>query len=213
MSELYHEGQRRLQDQFDTRRLADRIEARLVAEAIDPESWAFIERRDMFFLATVDAQGRPNCSYKGGDPGFVRVLDARTIAFPCYDGNGMYLSMGNVLVNPNVGLLFVDWEGQERLRLNGEATITPEDPLEAGWPQCQFVVRVRVREVFPNCSRYIHQYRLVELSGFVPRPESPPPVPNWKRADWAQAVLPEQDPARGERASGEPENQNRSASE
>ncbi len=126
------------------------------------------------------------------------MLDDRTIAFPCYDGNGMYLSMGNVLVNPNVGLLFVDFEGQERLRLNGDATITPGDPLEAEYPECQFVVRVRVREVFPNCSRYIHQYRLVERSRFVPRKEKPTPVPSWKRSEWARDALPEHDPARDE---------------
>ncbi|MFN2627540.1 MAG: pyridoxamine 5'-phosphate oxidase family protein [Gaiellaceae bacterium] len=61
----------------------------------------------------------PQCSYKGGDPGFVRVLDDAAIAFPCYDGNGMYLSIGNVLVTAHVGLLFVDFEGGKRLRLHG----------------------------------------------------------------------------------------------
>src|SRR3954467_6409644 len=97
---MYHEASRKLQDRFDTRRLADRIEER-VRETFDDGDRAFIEGADMFFLATADEQGRPQCSYKGGEPGFVRVLDERTIAFPNWDGNGMYLSAGNVLVNPH----------------------------------------------------------------------------------------------------------------
>ena len=101
MTPTYHRGSRRLQDRFDTRRLADRLDERFVRRAvIDDDDRAFIERMDMFFLATADAEGRPQCSYKGGDPGFVRVLDEHTIAFPNYDGNGMYLSMGNLLGQP-----------------------------------------------------------------------------------------------------------------
>ena len=96
---MYHKRSRGLQDRFDTRRIADRLVEKTVRDHIDRDDRAFIEARDMFFLATADEEGRPQCSYKGGDPGFVRVLDEQTIAFPCYDGNGMYLSMGNALVN------------------------------------------------------------------------------------------------------------------
>jgi predicted pyridoxine 5'-phosphate oxidase superfamily flavin-nucleotide-binding protein len=153
---------------------------------------------DMFFLATADADGHPQCSYKGGDPGFVRVLDERTVAFPNYDGNGMYLSTGNVLVNPHVGMLFIDFtaERPSRLRLNGSATIDPEDELAGAWPGAQFVVRVAATEVFPNCPRYIHRLALVERSRFVPREEQDVPVPDWKRTPWACDVLPAGDPAR-----------------
>ena len=164
MSKMYHQGSRRLQEQFDTRRQADSIELRNVRTTIDESDRAFIERADMFFLATADELGRPNCSYKGGDPGFVRVIDERTVAFPNYDGNGMYLSMGNLLVNPNVGLLFIDFEHRRRMRLNGTASIDAHDPLMAEYPGAQFIVRVRAREVFPNCPRYVHTYRLVERS-------------------------------------------------
>src|ERR687894_1380722 len=129
MKKTFHDGHRLLEDRFDTRRLADRIDERLVDDIIDVDDKAFIESLDMFFLATADEQGRPNCSYKGGEPGFVRVLDEHTVAFPSYDGNGMYLSMGNALVNPHVGMLFIDFEGQHRLRLNGVATIAPDDAL------------------------------------------------------------------------------------
>ena len=193
---MYHEASRRLQDHFDTRRLADRIEERIVRDTIDDDDRAFIERADMFFLATADAEGRPQCSYKGGDPGFVKVLDERTIAFPNYDGNGMYLSTGNVLVNPHVGLLFIDFEQRKRLRLNGVASIDGDDVLAAEWPEAQFVVRVAATDVFPNCPRYIHHYTLVERSRFVPRADCETPVPEWKSREWARDVLPAVDPTR-----------------
>jgi predicted pyridoxine 5'-phosphate oxidase superfamily flavin-nucleotide-binding protein len=192
---LYHDGSRRLQDQFDTRRLADRIDERLVRDTIDDDDRAFIEARDMFFIATADEEGKPQCSYKGGEPGFVRVLDERMIAFPSYDGNGMYLTMGNALVNAHVGLLFIDFEGRKRLRLNGIASIDEEDELRAEYPEAQFVVRIRATEVFPNCPRYIHEYRLVQRSRFVPKTECRTPVPRWKREDWSHDVLPAGDPA------------------
>jgi uncharacterized protein len=193
----YHGGARRLQDRFDTRRLADRIEERLVRSTIGRAERAFIERMDMFFLATADPEGRPQCSYKGGDVGFVRVLDERTLAFPSYDGNGMFLSMGNLGINPHVGLLFIDFRPRRpsQLRVNGVASIVERDPLLAEYPKAQLVVRVRATQVFPNCPRYIHRMRLVERSRFVPRPDAEPPVPDWKRAEWACDVLPKGDPA------------------
>jgi predicted pyridoxine 5'-phosphate oxidase superfamily flavin-nucleotide-binding protein len=195
MPASYHGGNRHFQDRFDTRRLADRIDQRLVRDTIDDDDRAFIERMDMFFLATADAEGSPNCSYKGGDPGFVRVLDPQTIAFPSYDGNGMYLSMGNVLANPRVGLLFIDFERGKRMRLNGVASIDERDPLLAEYPEAQLVVRVRATEVFPNCPRYIHHMRLVERSRFVPHTECETPIPSWKRRDWSHDVLAADDPA------------------
>jgi predicted pyridoxine 5'-phosphate oxidase superfamily flavin-nucleotide-binding protein len=190
MTLRYHDGQRSIQDRFGTRRLADRISERVARERITDEDAAFIAARDMFFLATCDADGRPQSSYKGGDPGFVRVLDEHTLAFPSYDGNGLYLSTGNVLAHPDVGMLFVDFEGQKRMRLNGAASIDWDDPLTGEYPEAQFVVRVRAREVFPNCPRYIHRYRLEERSHFVPRAGIKTPVHGWKSRDWARDVLP-----------------------
>ena len=204
-SRLYHEGHRALQDRFDTRRLADRLEEVIVADRFSDHDRAFIESRDLFFLATADAQGRPNVSYKGGDPGFVQVLDDVTLAFPNYNGNGMYLSMGNLVENPHVGMLFIDFEKRHRLRVNGSATVDPGDGLIERWPEAQFVVRVRPREVFPNCPRYIHRYRKVEASVFVPREDCETPVPDWKRAEWAYDALPADDPARDPEATVVPE--------
>lgn len=192
---LYNEASRKLQDRFDTRRLADRIEERIVRDEIDADDRAFIEARDMFFIATTDEDGKPQCSYKGGDPGFVRVLDEHTIAFPAYDGNGMYLTTGNLLATGNVGLLFIDFEGRKRLRLNGVASVDDADPLLREYPEAQLMVRVRATEVFPNCPRYIHEYKLVKRSRFVPKTDCDTPVPKWKQSDWAHDVLPDNDPA------------------
>src|SRR5450631_3436787 len=196
MSQLFGESHRRLQRRFDTERLADRIEQRLFREKMTEDDRCFIEARDMFFLATADAAGRPNCSYKGGDTGFVRVIDESTLVFPNYDGNGMYLSMGNVGENAHVGLLFIDFENQKRLRVNGVATIEEAASVSPPFPAAQFVVKVAVRQVFPNCPRYIHKMQRVEPSQFVPRPAVRTPVPGWKRMEWACDVLPAGDPAR-----------------
>jgi predicted pyridoxine 5'-phosphate oxidase superfamily flavin-nucleotide-binding protein len=192
----YTTTQRALQDSFDSRRIADRIDQLLVRDALDEGARAFVESRDMFFLATVDADGQPTCSYKGGDPGLVRVLDPATLAFPWYDGNGMFLSLGNVTATGSVGLLFLDFERPQRLRVHGQASVSADDPLAAAWPGAQLVVRVRVTAVFPNCPRYLHRMRRVQRSPYVPARGGVPPVPDWKRSDWAHDALPADDPAR-----------------
>ena len=195
MSNIYHAGNRHWQDRFDTRRLADRIEERLASDTFDADDRAFIESMEMFFLATADEHGMPQCSYKGGDPGFVRVVDDRTIAFPNYDGNGTYLSMGNLLRNPQVGILFIDFASPKRMRVNGIATIDERDPLLVSYPEAQFVVRVRATYVMPNCPRYVHRMEIVERSRFVPHEACETPVPDWKRRAWSRDVLPAGDPA------------------
>jgi predicted pyridoxine 5'-phosphate oxidase superfamily flavin-nucleotide-binding protein len=196
MSGIYHEGSRQLQDRFDTRRLADRLEQVKVHDRFTDDDRQFIERLDMFFLATTDGEGHPTCSYKGGDPGFVRIIDEHTLAFPNYDGNGMYLSMGNLAETGAVGMLFIDFERQRRMRVDGTASIRHEDELLPMFPEAQFMVRVEARHIYPNCPRYIHKYQLVERSSFVPRPDTPTPLPGWKQAAWASDVLPMNDPAR-----------------
>jgi uncharacterized protein len=190
MSETYHAGMRELQDRFDTRRLADRLDERLGRSAFTAEDRAFIESRSMFFLASADAEGRPDCSYKGGDPGFVRITADDELAFPSYDGNGMFRSLGNLLVNPGVGLLFIDFESPRRLRVNGRARIVDDDPLLASFVGAQLVVRVRAERIFPNCPRYIHRSAGAELSPYVPRPGHTPPVPKWKSMEFVVDVLP-----------------------
>ena len=189
----YGDSHRQLQDRFDTRRLADRL-AEFAGDDLTPFR-SFIEARDMFFIATADRAGQPQCSYKGGDPGFVRVVDATTIAFPLYDGNGMFLTAGNLVEHPSVGLLFIDFENGTRLRLNGDASIDPDDPLLDAYPGALFVVRVRTAAVFPNCRRYVHTHGDAQRSVFVPRDGVEPPVPDWKRESWFDGTLAADDPA------------------
>jgi predicted pyridoxine 5'-phosphate oxidase superfamily flavin-nucleotide-binding protein len=197
---MYHEGNRRLQKLFDSERLADRIEAKFVQTELDESDKALIESQFMFFIATADAEGRPNCSYKGGDRGFVRVLDPKTIVFPDYNGNGMYLTLGNLAIHPSVGLLFIDFEKQTRFRVNGEATIDLNDSLLAQYPGAQLIIRVSVREAFPNCPRYIPKMKVEEPSRFVPKAGIKAPIPEWKQSEWARDVLPADDPANGSEA-------------
>ena len=194
MDDWYHEGQREFQDRFDTRRLADRL-AGVASNTFDESASRFIESRDMFFIASTDADGAQDCSYKGGDPGFVRIVDAHTLAFPVYDGNGMFRTVGNAAVNPHVGLLFIDLETGNRLRVNGDATIDLEDPLTPSYPGALCVVRVRARAIFANCKRYVHEYRKVRASEFVPHADADSPVPDWKRDPWFDGTLPAGDPA------------------
>jgi len=177
---FYHDGMRRLQDARETRRLADRLEDVTVHTTFTDEDRAFIRRSSMFFVATADARGHPDCSYKGGLPGFVRVLDDRTLCLPDYDGNGMYRTWGNVLVNAHVGLLFLDFERPNRLRVNGVARISEDDPLRSEFPGSVFIVRVAADRIFRNCPRYIHKMQLLEHSAYAPRPDYTPPVPAWK---------------------------------
>ncbi len=153
MSRLYGPQNRELQDLFESRAMADRIEAIGDKPEIDEAACAFIQSRDMFFLATVDHRGRPTVSYKGGDPGFVRVLDPTTIAFPSYDGNGMYLSMGNITTHAEIGCLFIDFEKPFRLRLQGRAEVHRDGPLMSLFKEAELVVSVKVEDVWMNCPR------------------------------------------------------------
>jgi predicted pyridoxine 5'-phosphate oxidase superfamily flavin-nucleotide-binding protein len=187
---MYHEGNRSLQDRFDSRRIADRLVEVLHRVRFSDEDRGFIESRPMFFLATADRDGAPDCSYKGGRPGFVRIVAPDTLAFPSYDGNGMFKSLGNVLVNPRVGLLFIDFEAPKRLRVNGTARIDPADPLLGAFPGAQLVVRVQAEHIFPNCPRYIHRMRLEEVSAYSPAPGHQPPEPAWKQMDAFRDYLP-----------------------
>lgn len=190
---VYHEGMRQLQDARETRALADRLAQVTLRHAFTDEDKAFIEASAMFFIATADAQGQPDCSYKGGVPGFVRLLDERTLAIPDYDGNGMYRTWGNVRVNPQLGLLFLDFERGKRLRVNGRATLSFEDPLRAEFPGAVFIVRVAAEAIFPNCPRYLHKMQLVEPSVYAPRSGHEPPVPAWKSFEVFRDALPPRD--------------------
>ena len=183
-SVMFHDGNRRLQDQFDSRRISDRLEEKLTRQAFTDQDRAFIERSMFFFLATADAEGRPDCSFKGGAPGFVRVVGPGELAFPDYDGNGMFKSLGNILANPGVGLLFIDMgEKPRRLRVNGTASVSRDDPLMQRFAGAQLLVRVAIRAIFPNCPRYIVTPGAEEPSVYAPRRGHVAPEPAWKGFD------------------------------
>jgi uncharacterized protein len=196
---MYHEGNRQLQDAFDSRRISDRLEAKLTRTSFTADDKAFIESAIYFFIATADAEGRPDCSFKGGAPGFVRLTGPDELAFPDYDGNGMFKSLGNILVNPDVGLLFIDLHQKpRRLRVNGLARLSREDPLLAHTVGAQLIVRVKAGAIFPNCPRYIPKLQLAEPSEYIPKPGRDPVEPAWKGFDdFKDAVHPRQATFRG----------------
>jgi predicted pyridoxine 5'-phosphate oxidase superfamily flavin-nucleotide-binding protein len=188
---MFHESNRELQDQFGSRALADRLVERLHRDRFSDDDKAFIESVPFLFLATADAEGRPDCSYKGGMPGFAQVLAPDLLVFPDYDGNGMFKSLGNIRANPNVGLLFMrigDKPG--RLRVNGRAEVAGDDPRIADTPGAQLMIRVTPEHIFPNCPRYIPLLEMKEPSRFAPRADVPPEEPSWKSFDMLKDVVP-----------------------
>lgn len=196
---MFHDGNRRMQDEFDSRKIADRLEEKLTRREFTADDKDFIESAIYFFIATADAQGRPDCSFKGGAPGFVRVTGPSELAFPDFDGNGMFKSLGNLLVNPNVGLLFIAMHGKpKRLRVNGAAHISRDDALMRETVGAQLIVRVAARAIFPNCPRYIPTMQVVEPSVYTPLPGCEPVEPAWKGFDaFREVIYPRQKVSRG----------------
>jgi predicted pyridoxine 5'-phosphate oxidase superfamily flavin-nucleotide-binding protein len=188
---MYHDGNRVLQDEFGSRRLADRLEEKLRRDRFNDEDAAFIAGVGFFFLATADANGAPDCSFKGGPPGFVHVAAPDLLVFPDYDGNGMFRSLGNILVNPQVGMLFIAMgEAPKRLRVNGTARIVRDDPAMADVPGAQLLVKVTPVDIFPNCPRYIPHAERFTASEYLPAAHSEPVEPKWKSFGAFSDVVP-----------------------
>lgn len=198
---LYGDTHRALQEQFDTSRMAGLLEEMDTAE-VEEQHKAFIESRDMFWLATVDAQGRPQCQYKGGAPGFVRVIDPQTVVYPSYNGNGRYHSLGNISATSKIGMLFLDFETPNRLRLQGEASVHADDPLLSEYPEAELIVRIKVTDVITNCPRYIHKMKREAQSRYVPDADKVTPYAEWKRIDVVQDALPATDTGKTAKAGG-----------
>ncbi|MCB1519083.1 MAG: pyridoxamine 5'-phosphate oxidase family protein [Hyphomicrobiaceae bacterium] len=194
--DFYGVAQRHLQEARGTRRLADAVAGAIVHDTLTEDDRGFIQSRDFFFLATADADGWPTTSYKGGAPGFVRALDDRTLVFPSYDGNGMFLSMGNIEASSKIGMLFIDFETPHRLRVQATAAIHDDAGLLASYPGAQLLVRASIAAIFVNCPRYIHTMSRVAPSAYVPDAEGKAPLPAWKRIDAMQEVLPSGDQGR-----------------
>ncbi|MEW5687371.1 MAG: pyridoxamine 5'-phosphate oxidase family protein [Pseudomonadota bacterium] len=189
---MFHEGNRTLQDEFGSRALADRLVEKLRHDRFTDAEAGFIAQQSFFFLATADAEGRPDCSFKGGPPGFARVVAPDLLVFPDYDGNGMFKSLGNIAANPHVGLLFIVMgEKPGRLRVNGRAEVARDDPLMADMPGAQLLVRVTPTDIFPNCPRYIPDMAAGTPSQYTPAADHAPVEPAWKAwPDFAPVVPP-----------------------
>lgn len=202
MSTIYSHHHRDLQSRQESLDLADRLESMIVEKQISEQHQAFIESRDFFFLSTIDHRGYPTCSYKGGNPGLMRVVSPSEVAFPSYDGNGMYLSMGNIQGNAKVGILLIDFKTPHRIRIHGDARIEHDDPLLQAYPGAEMMVRVVIQEVFMNCPRYIHQMADMTPSKYAPNAQGESPTPQWKRIDAVQDVLSEEDQRLAKRMGG-----------
>ncbi len=192
-----------LQQRFDTTALAAAELQVIVHDALTSDDSAFVQAMDYFFLSTVDQSGSPTVSYKGGAPGFVKAHDERTLQFPCYDGNGMYYSMGNIAATAKVGMLFIDFETPARLRVQGDAQLTDDPAVVGQWPGAQFAVQVQITALITNCPRYIPRMQRVAVSRYVPDPVTGvQPIPGWKRIDAIQGVLPQRDQGLADSAGG-----------
>jgi predicted pyridoxine 5'-phosphate oxidase superfamily flavin-nucleotide-binding protein len=195
---FYTETQQNLQDEFDTKALADRLAKVSVTEELTSDQMAFVHQRDMFFLSTIDEYGFPSSSYKGGAAGFVRCTNSRTLVFPSYDGNGMFVSMGNIEAQQKVGLLFIDFETPQRLRVRGSARLLRDGPMFESYPGADLVVEVNVDRLWQNCPRYIHKMQPVEVSPHVPNADGFAKIALWKRIDMVQDVLNDADRKKAE---------------
>ena len=181
---FYRHAARQLQRRHDTDKLADALSDAIVASL------------DFFYLATVNGDGEPTVSYKGGAQGFVRVVSPGQLMFPNYDGNGMFLSMGNIDETCHIGLLFMSFETPQRLRVQGNARLREDAECLTRFPGANMVVQVDITSCFVNCARYIHTYSRVERSQYVPDESGNQPFPSWKRIDQFQTTLSPDDQAR-----------------
>lgn len=190
-SSIYLPEHRVMQDKFGTTLLADKQEELIVHDVFTEQETQFISTRDMFFLSTLNSRGEPTVSYKGGPVGFIKVINNELI-FPNYDGNGMFLSIGNLVKNEKVGLLFIDFETPQRLRVQGAARIDEHPDLQK-FPEAQFLIRIKPTEIWVNCPRYIHTYKKVSQSPYTPGNYKTPRLAQWKRLDSIYESLPMKD--------------------
>lgn len=193
---FYDDHHRELQDRFESRVLADSLEAMIIRPELDDAAADFIAAREFFFLSTVTADGQPTVSHKGGAAGFVKVLDPQTLAFPSYNGNGMFFSMGNIAATAKIGMLFIDFETPHRVRVHADATVDAADPLLADFPGAELVVRAAIADTFVNCPRYIVRHERVEPSRYVPDANGDAPSPGWKKIEGMSSILPPAEAAR-----------------
>ena len=192
MSDFYHSGHRALQQEFESTALAERLEELIVRPALDAEAQAFVQAQDHFFLTTVDQEGFPTVSYKGGNQGFVQIVNETTLRFPCYDGNGMWLSIGNITDTSKVGMLFINMVEPHRIRLQGQARLLRDAHILKQWKDVALAVEVSITKTWFNCPRYIHPMAKLGDSGHVPSEDRETEPAQWKSLEAVADVLPPQ---------------------
>lgn len=202
MSVLYGDAQRALQDKFEARKLADKVAGIIIHDEVMDDEKAFIESRDFFFLTTLTETGHPTVSHKGGAPGFVQVADNNTLVFPSYDGNGMYLSMGNIAARAKIGMLFIAFDTPHRIRVQATAELSDDPAWKAKFPGCELVVKAKIDQMWMNCPRYIHPHKRLEQSRYVPDANGDAPMPAWKRIDIVQEDLQPKDVGKADAEGG-----------
>lgn len=190
---FYSDAQRALQNEHDSNKLAKAVVSAIVSDELNEAQQGFIASRDFFYLSTVNADGEPTVSYKGGPVGVVQVIDPKTLWFPNYDGNGMFYSTGNAMETGKIGFLFIDIETPNRLRVQANARISRDPDAMALFPGCNMVIKADIQSVFLNCARYIHKHQRLETSKYVPDATGAQPYPSWKRLEKIQDALPAKD--------------------
>ncbi len=188
---LYGDGARRIQDSLDTRRLADAIARHTLHVGLTGDDIELIRSQSTVWISTVDADGWPDVSYKGGDVGFVEVATPSELRIPSYDGNGMMRTLGNIVDTGRIALLFVDTDRPWRMRVHGTARVSLDPTDLDRYRGADALIVVTVARVFPNCGRYIH--RGGSISEDVPGTGAAPPIPDWKRNDFLRDALPARD--------------------
>ncbi|MEU3937168.1 pyridoxamine 5'-phosphate oxidase family protein [Streptomyces sp. NPDC029044] len=145
---------------------ADRFYGEQVLDRLNSRMTEFVARQEMFFLATADGHGECDSTFRAGPPGFLQVIDATTLAYPEYRGNGVMASLGNIRENPHVGILMIDFS-QDRigLHVNGRARLVTDEAMRRTYPglpvdpvpgrRPQMWVEVEVEEAYIHCSKHI----------------------------------------------------------
>ena len=190
---FYRPGMRELQDRFEGRAVPDRLADNRMRTSFSENDREFIETSSFFFLSTATAES-VDCSFKGGLPGFVRITGENVLEWPDYDGNRMYRSLGNIIRNPRVGLLFIRMDGTRidgsaRLRVNGQAALDESEAAREGVPGAKRIIRLTAEHIFTNCPRYIPTMGAGEVSVYTPREGYTPPHPAWKSRDFMKDIF------------------------
>ena len=188
-----NDGERQLQDRLGTRERADAFHGRQTLRHLNNAMRDFIGWQEMMFLATADAAGDCDSTFRAGPPGFVRVLDEQHLSWPEYRGNGVMASLGNITENGHVGLLFIDFREVIGLHVNGTAELVEDPDEQADTPagqRARLWVVTRVQEAYIHCAKHIP--RLAKL----PRQRGRHEIGQPKKSDYFIARPPRQMPDR-----------------